>query len=37
MIACLATWQKQMGWRVFGDIKDQLMMARIHCSSQETL
>jgi hypothetical protein len=37
MIAYLATWQKQMGWRVFGNIEDQLMMARIHPSSQETL
>jgi hypothetical protein len=37
MIAYLATWEKQMRWRVFGDIEDQLMMARIHRSSQETL
>ena len=37
MISYLATWQKQMGWRVFGNIEDQLMMARIHPSSQETL
>ena len=37
MIAYLATWKKQMGWRVFGNIEDQLMMARIHSSGQETL
>ena len=37
MISYLATWKKQMGWRVFGNIEDQLMMARIHSSSQETL
>ena len=37
MIAYLATWQKQMGWRMFGDIEDQLMMARTHFTSQETL
>jgi hypothetical protein len=37
MIAYLATWQKQMGWRVFGNIEDQLMMARTHPSSQEIL
>ena len=37
MIAYLATWKRQMGRRVFGDIEDQLMMARIHPSGQETL
>jgi hypothetical protein len=37
MTSYLATWQKQMGWRVFGNIKDQLMTARIYPSSQETL
>jgi len=37
MIAYLATRQKQMGWRVFGDIEDQVMAARIHSSGQETL
>jgi len=26
-----------MGWRVFGNIQDKMMMARIHPSSQETL
>jgi hypothetical protein len=37
MIAYLATWKKQMGWRMFRDIEDQLMMARINPSSQENL
>ena len=37
MISYLATWQKQMGWRVLGDIEGQLMMARINSSGQETL
>jgi len=37
MISYLATWKKQMGWRVFGNIEDQLMMARVHSSGQETL
>jgi hypothetical protein len=37
MIAYLATWQKQMGWRVFSNIEDRLMMARINPASQETL
>jgi hypothetical protein len=35
MIAYLATWQKQMGWRVFGDIGDQLLTARIHPGNQK--
>jgi hypothetical protein len=37
MISYLATWKRQMGWRVFGDIEDQLMRARIYRSSQEPL
>jgi hypothetical protein len=37
MISYLKTWQRQIGSRMSGDIEDQMMMARIHPSSKETL
>ena len=35
MIAYLKTWQRQIGSRLFGDIGDQVMRARVHPTSQE--
>jgi len=35
MISYLATWQKQMGWRAFGDIEDEMVLSKIHSSQRE--
>ena len=37
MIAYLATWQKQMGWRVFGNIEDEMVLSKIHSSRRELI
>jgi DNA-directed RNA polymerase specialized sigma24 family protein len=37
MISYLKTWQRQIGSRIFGDIEQEVTMARIHRSSQEML
>jgi hypothetical protein len=37
MISYLKTWQRQIGSRMFGDINSEMMTARIHPTSQETL
>jgi len=37
MLAFLKTWERQMRFRVFGDIEDELMAARIHSSRKEFL
>ena len=37
MLSYLTTWQRQMRWRMFGDIEDEMMATRIHSSSQEML
>jgi len=37
MISYLKTWQHQIGSRMFGDIGDQVVAARIHSTGQETL
>jgi hypothetical protein len=37
MLSYLKTWKRQMRWRMFGDIEDEVMAARIHSSSQEIL
>ena len=35
MIAYLATWQKQMRWRVFGDIEDEFVLSKINDSRRD--
>ena len=35
MLAYFKTWQRQMRWRVFGDIEDEQMAARIHSFRKE--
>jgi hypothetical protein len=37
MISYLKTWQRQIGSRMCGDIEQEMIMGRIHRSSQETL
>jgi hypothetical protein len=35
MLSYFKTWQRQMRWRVFGDIEDEVMAARIHTFRKE--
>ena len=37
MLSYLKTWKRQMRWRVFGDIEDEVMAARIHSSRRELI
>jgi hypothetical protein len=37
MLSYFTACKKQMRWRVFGDVEDQMMTAKIHSSSQEML
>ena len=37
MLSYLKTWQRQMRWRVFGDIEDEQMTARIYSSRKELI
>lgn len=37
MLSFLKTWQRQMRFRVFGDIEDEVMAARIHSSKKELI
>ena len=37
MLSYLKTWKRQMRWRVFGDIEDEVMAARIHASRKELI
>jgi len=37
MLSYLKTWKRQMRWRVFGDIEDEQMAARIHASRKELI
>lgn len=37
MLSFLKTWKRQMKWRVFGDIEDEVMAARIHSSRKELI
>jgi hypothetical protein len=37
MLSFLKTWQRQMRFRVFGDIEDEVMAARIHSSRKELI
>jgi len=37
MLSYLKTWQRQMRWRVFGDIEDEMMAARIHNFTKELI
>jgi hypothetical protein len=35
MLSYFVAWQREMRWRVFGDIEDELMAARIHSFRKE--
>jgi hypothetical protein len=35
MLSYLKTWQRQMRWRVFGDIEDEQMAAKIYNTRKE--
>jgi hypothetical protein len=35
MLRYLKTWQRQMRWRVFGDIEDEMVLSRIHRSKRQ--
>ena len=37
MIAYLATWKKQMGYQLSGDIEDEMIAVRIHNSTRELI
>lgn len=37
MLSYLKTWKRQMRWRVFGDIEDEQMAARIYRSKRELI
>ena len=37
MLSYLKTWKRQMRWRVFGDIEDEVMAARIHSCRKELI
>jgi hypothetical protein len=37
MLSYFKTWQRQMRFRVFGDIEDEVMAARIHNSRKELI
>jgi len=37
MISYLKTWQKQMRWRMFGDIEDEFVLSKIHSSKRELI
>jgi len=37
MIAYLASWKRQMRWRVFGDIEDEFVLSKIHSSRRELI
>ena len=37
MLSYLKTWQRQMRWRVFGDIEDEQMAVRIYNSRKELI
>jgi len=37
MLSYLKTWKRQMRWRVFGDIEDEIMTARIHNSTKDLI
>ena len=37
MLSYLKTWQRQMRWRVFGDIEDEMVLSRIHSSRREMI
>ena len=37
MLSFLKTWQRQMRFRVFGDIEDEVMAARIYASGKELI
>ncbi len=37
MLSFLKTWERQMRWRVFGDIEDEVMAARIYNSRKELI
>jgi DNA-directed RNA polymerase specialized sigma24 family protein len=37
MLSYLKTWKRQMRWRVFGDIEDEQMAARIYNSRKELI
>ncbi len=37
MLSYLKTWKRQMKWRVFGDIEDEVMAAKIHSSGKELI
>jgi len=37
MLSYFVAWQREMRWRVFGDIEDEVMAARIHSSRRELI
>ena len=37
MLSYFKTWKRQMRFRVFGDIEDEVMAARIHSSRKELI
>ena len=37
MLSYLKTWKRQMRWRVFGDIEDEVMAAKIYASRKELI
>ena len=37
MLSYLKTWQRQMRWRVFGDIEDEMVLSKIHSSRRELI
>ncbi len=35
MLSYLKTWKRQMRWRMFGDIEDEMVLSKIHSSRRE--
>jgi len=35
MLSYFKTWERQMRWRVFGDIEDEMVLSKIHSSRRE--
>ena len=35
MLSYLKTWKRQMRWRIFGDIEDEIVLSKIHSFRRE--